>query len=237
VRLSTDEERADIRNNIVYVTASGSRLGIVESAGRAVLRHNWLKTGWQKSHSNPNAAVIDSGGTIVEDLPGFSDFTTRDFSLLQSSRCVSGGTLLPEACYQNLVLKEYVKHQRSQERRQDAVPDIGAFEYAITALKNKPGMSHIGLKKALASPNPFLCKTTITFHPIGKSQTYTLRILDNAGRQVYAKNIRNSSSGTVQVLWDGRDINGKKLPAGSYVYFVSNKINNMVFKGRVVKVR
>ena len=192
VRLSTNDEKADIRNNIIYVTAPGPRLGIVDSDGTAILRHNWLKTGWQKSHSNPSAVVIDSGGTVVEDLPGFTDFVTQDFSLLQTSHCISGGTLLPEPCYQNLVEKEYVKHQKSRERRPDAIPDIGAFEYAITALKYKEYVSKTYPHKVWASPNPFYGSTCISFSPLKGVEEYELKIYGNCGRLIYSRTIKTA---------------------------------------------
>ncbi len=236
VRLSTNDEKADIRNNIIYVTEAGSSLGIVDSDGTADLRHNWLKTGWKNSHSGNNADVNDSGGNIIGELPGFTNFTTQDFSLLHTSNCISGGTLLPEQCYQNLVLKEYVKHQKNQNRRQDAVPDIGAFEYAITAINHKMNSLHQGVNKAWASPNPFKLQTNICFSSYNGNDVYKLRIYNNSGRLIYWEEIDNNSLSRQYIVWNGRDNSGKLIPDGSYIYYICNSSDNNVLKGRVVKV-
>ncbi|MGE3180342.1 MAG: polysaccharide-degrading enzyme, partial [Phycisphaerae bacterium] len=46
MRLSTDEEHCDARNNIVFVTDNGNQLSMLDDAGTLSLRNNWLKPGW-----------------------------------------------------------------------------------------------------------------------------------------------------------------------------------------------
>lgn len=237
VRLSTNDEKADIRNNIVYVTEPGSRLGIVASDGTADLRHNWFKTGWRKSHSNNNADVNDSGGNVIDELPGFQNFSGQDFSLRDTSRCVSGGTLLASQCLSaHMTLKEYVKHLKSQDRRQDAVPDIGAFEFAITAIKYKKNQLGSVGNRVLASPNPFSRQTSISISSLNANWGYELKIFNNSGRLVYRKNIEKSSSDRQIVSWDGKDSTGRPLPGGSYIYYIYNGIENNVLHGMIVKL-
>jgi hypothetical protein len=130
LRLSSNGESAEVRNNIIFVTASGAGLGIVDSDGAAELRNNWFKTGWRVSHSNAPANVKDMEGNRTGASPGFVEFASEDFALAEGSECINGGNLLATACQNDYrVLFEYVKHQSSRERRQDAVPDIGAYEY------------------------------------------------------------------------------------------------------------
>ena len=52
MRLSTNDEHADIRNNILFTTADGSRLAMVDESGVADLRTNWIMDGWVTSHSS-----------------------------------------------------------------------------------------------------------------------------------------------------------------------------------------
>jgi len=62
LRLSSSGEKADIRNNIFYGTASGNRQAILADKGTADLRNNWLKQGWRNSHSPGPAQVTELGG-------------------------------------------------------------------------------------------------------------------------------------------------------------------------------
>src|SRR5262245_27802718 len=57
LRLSSTGESADVRNNILYVTAAGSRLALLESGGLLDASNNWLKTGWVASHGGATGVV------------------------------------------------------------------------------------------------------------------------------------------------------------------------------------
>jgi hypothetical protein len=163
LRLSSPGESADVRNNIVYVTESGSRLGIVESDGAVEMRNNWLKTGWRISDSNGQADVRDIEGNRTGDIPGFMGFDSQDFGLAEGSECRSGGTLLAEACQgDHQVLYEYVRHCGGRPRPQDAVPDIGAYEYGA-------GMT---ARAGLVPGLPTDCPKRMLFNPIASNRPW-----------------------------------------------------------------
>ena len=61
LRLSTDDESCDARNNIIYTFASGGHLAMLDNAGTISLRNNWLKTGWVNSHSPGTETVYELG--------------------------------------------------------------------------------------------------------------------------------------------------------------------------------
>ena len=42
MRLSTNDEHADVRNNVIYTTAAGWHLALMNTAGVMELEHNWL---------------------------------------------------------------------------------------------------------------------------------------------------------------------------------------------------
>jgi hypothetical protein len=131
LRLSSPDETADVRNNIIFVSAAGSHLGIVDDEGTAVLRNNWLKSGWRVSHSNASALVTEPGKISSSDNPCFADANGLNFSLLAGSPCINAGVALADACLKdNQVHYEYVKHQNGKLRIQNEGIDIGAFEYA-----------------------------------------------------------------------------------------------------------
>jgi len=126
LRLSSNEETCDGRNNIFYVTAPGSRLALLDSSGILYLRNNWLKTGWQESHSGLTGVIYNEGGMVTGENPGYVDATAQDYRLNSSSACVDAATsLLPEA---NDLSRQYVKHRASEPRPSSGALDIGAFE-------------------------------------------------------------------------------------------------------------
>jgi hypothetical protein len=126
LRLSTNDETCDCRNNIVYTTAAGSRLALLNEAGVVGLKNNWLKSGWVDSHSGLTGTIYNDGGNITGDSPGFVDGALQEYHLSSRSPCVNAGTSLHGDAYP--VLYQYVKHRRSEARPSDGTLDIGAFE-------------------------------------------------------------------------------------------------------------
>jgi hypothetical protein len=128
LRLSTDDEHADVRNNVLYVVASGSHLALLDADGTLDLSHNWLKPGWVESHSG--AASVDDDGTNPEgDTPGFVDAPGQDFRPLDVSDAVDAGAELhPDVLPAHAVVAQYHEHQTLDPRPTDGFPDLGAFE-------------------------------------------------------------------------------------------------------------
>ena len=131
LRLSTNDERCDCRNNIIYVTSDGSRLALLSSSGVLDLTSNWVKHGWRGSHGTLTGQINDIGGMIEGDHPAFVDAGTSNFDLSAQSVCINkGSSLHPAALPLHDVVRHYVKHQSNEERPSDAALDIGAFETA-----------------------------------------------------------------------------------------------------------
>lgn len=130
LRLSTNDETADFFNNIVYVTAEGSRLALMAESGTLKLSHNWVKSGFRLSHSAFAGSLVDDGTSISGDAPGFIDFAAGDYHLLNSSVARDvGRSPDPAVLPGNLPIYQYVPHLLAEERGDDGNIDIGAFEY------------------------------------------------------------------------------------------------------------
>jgi hypothetical protein len=139
LRLSTDDETADVRNNVLYVAASGDRLGIVDETGTALLSHNWIKPDWTPSHSGLPADVVDDNTGYETADPGFSDVPNSDFHPMADAVIVNaGGALHPDALP---VTRQYALHQDSEVRPGDGAPDLGAFEYCAVPCPEPAGMA------------------------------------------------------------------------------------------------
>ncbi|MBI3651216.1 MAG: putative Ig domain-containing protein [Acidobacteria bacterium] len=129
LRLSSNEESCDFRNNIVYVTAAGNTLSLVDDTGVLNLTHNWFKPGFVNSFSAMTGTINNDGTSVLGSSPGFVDEAGQNFTLAAASSCVNAGTLLhPYAAASNNLLRQYVKHQGGQDRPTSGALDIGAFE-------------------------------------------------------------------------------------------------------------
>ncbi|MBT8202439.1 MAG: right-handed parallel beta-helix repeat-containing protein [Acidimicrobiia bacterium] len=123
LRLSTDDESADVRNNIVRATAGSGRLAISNEAGTAALRTNWLQAGWVPSHGSLTGTVSASG-TITGTDPGFA----AGYRLSPASpSAVAGGPLAPAASTQP-VEHQYVVHAGAAWRSNLGLAALGAFD-------------------------------------------------------------------------------------------------------------
>jgi hypothetical protein len=129
LRLSTNDERADVRNNIVYVTAAGNTLAMLDGAGILDLSHNWFKPGWVSTFGTLTGTINDDGSSVQGSSPGFVNEAGQDYRLATGSANLDAGTALAPGVPVGLdVVRQYVKHQGSEARPVDAPIDIGAFE-------------------------------------------------------------------------------------------------------------
>ena len=135
MRLSTNEEQCDARNNIFFNTAAGTSLALLAESGTLTVANNWAKTGWRNSHEGIFDGSVTGGATMVTgSTPGFADAATQDYRLLSTSPAINAGTALHADVFTgNNLLRHYVRHQSSETRPVNSAIDIGAFEYAAAA--------------------------------------------------------------------------------------------------------
>ncbi len=213
LRLSTDGESCDARNNIIYTTASGSSLAMLNSAGEISLRNNWLKAGWVNSHSQGTETVNDLGNEEGEE-PGFSEFNTQDFQLDGDSPCINGGTSLPaEVLPEHLPQMHYIRHCLAESRPSDATLDIGAYEYSeVTQIEpSYPTDNHL----LSCYPNPFKTNTTISYDLPNPTQV-TFAMYDSQGKQVSQMRMGSVPAGPHTLSWNARNDADETLSAGLY---------------------
>jgi hypothetical protein len=132
-RLSTNDERADFRNNIVYGTAPGATQSLLDDTGILDMSRNWLKPGFVSTFNGTLGGVInDDRTTVTGASPGFVNEAAKDFRLAAGSGAVDKGTILHAAVLPSHdLLREYVVHRSSRARRFDGSIDIGAFERTV----------------------------------------------------------------------------------------------------------
>ena len=125
-RLSTNDEQADVRNNIFYAIHSGPNLQLLDATGVLSLSHNWFKPGYITTLGGLEGVVDDDGTSVLGSSPGFVDETAQDYRPAQASDAVDAGAALPAGALP--VQSEYVPHLGEQVRPDDGVADLGAFE-------------------------------------------------------------------------------------------------------------
>ncbi len=126
-RLSTNDERADARNNVFYPAVhGGTSLSLLDATGVLDLSHNWFKAGYVTAFGGLQGVVNDDGTSVIGTAPGFIGEGSQDYGLTMTSDAVNAGTTLHGSAQP--VLYEYVKHQGAQVRPNDGVVDLGAFE-------------------------------------------------------------------------------------------------------------
>ncbi len=131
LRLSTNDEICDARNNVVFTTAGAGNLEMIDDTGTLRLAGNWLRTGWVDSfNAGHTGTVVDAGGNLTGTAPGFLDLAAQDFHLEEGSPCRDSGTTLAPAAAARPPLLEYLRHQRIWTRSAaDTMADIGAHEF------------------------------------------------------------------------------------------------------------
>ena len=133
LRLSTNSERADARNNAIWMQAAdGTTLSLLDTDGVLDWSHNWTEPGWRISFGTFVGTVNDDGTTVTGATPGFCNAAAEDYGLLSGAALRDAGTdLAPSIDPGAAPLYQYVRHQETEARPVDATYDIGAFEYAL----------------------------------------------------------------------------------------------------------
>lgn len=112
------------------MSAGGTRLALLNSAGVLDLTHNWFKPGYRGSHGTVTGTINDAGTSITGSSPGFVNEASQDFALEFDSGAVNAGTAQhPDTLPGNPLDLEYAKHRRFRDRMSINVIDVGAFEY------------------------------------------------------------------------------------------------------------
>ena len=125
--ISTNDEKVECFNNLIYTTESGIHLAIMDAKGTVSLHNNWLPTGW-KSVYGTLLGILNASQNLEGDVPGFNDFANQIFFLNASSVCVNAGALLPSELVPEFAVNyQYVKHTDFKTLPDNGTLNIGAF--------------------------------------------------------------------------------------------------------------
>jgi len=151
LRLSTNDESADVVDNVIWMQAGGDQLELLAEFGDLLLSHNWIEPGFVDAFGGLGGTITDDGTNEEELDPLFADAAAQDFRLLPGSGAIDAAGPLPGVPPAHAVVAQYVEHQRTEPRvTSGAAPDLGAFETCVAAPCPEPG-AVLGLVAALGS--------------------------------------------------------------------------------------
>jgi hypothetical protein len=175
-RLSTNQETCDFRNNIIYVTAAGNTVSLVDADGVLNMTHNWFKPGFVSTFGTLTGTINNDGTSVTGSSPGFVNEAGQDYQLASSSSCINAGAVLHSVVLatSNEVVRQYLKHQASESRPANGLLDIGAYE------------------RASATPAP-LVLTTTSLPSATQGVSYSASLAASGGTQPYNWSISSGS--------------------------------------------
>ena len=111
---------------------------------------------------------------------------------------------------------------------------IGVYEFNYSyGVDDEPELEN---EPIICSPNPFSTSTTIHFNLTTESTENTeIKIYNVKGQLIKTiTSFPNPSLGMIEAVWDGRDVTGKEVSTGVYLYKISNKDD---YVGKLVKLQ
>ncbi len=85
-RLSSEDGRAELSNNIFFAADTRGRLALSHGRGTFLLNRNWLSRGWVKTSRTLFWGNLSESDTIEERVPDFVDWRDRDFRIVAARR-------------------------------------------------------------------------------------------------------------------------------------------------------
>jgi hypothetical protein len=129
VRLSTNAQAADLRNNVVYASAGGSHLALSAGSGALYADTNWLSLGWVNTHEGTHEGTVTTSTTLVGAAPGFQDAAAEDYTPGPSANpLVNAAGPLAAAAGAHPVTRQLTPKRGTEPRPTSGPPDLGALE-------------------------------------------------------------------------------------------------------------
>jgi len=139
LRLSHQNQTAHVLNNVVLVAAAGGNtLSLTDEAG--TLRHggNWYKPGYVSTFGSLTGSVVDTGGNLTGNDPGFVSLAAQDFHPGPGAPLRGQSVALPAEAHALPVDWQYLKHTQGEQRAQASPAHIGAYGEALAPGEESP---------------------------------------------------------------------------------------------------
>ena len=132
-RLATNDEQADVRNNIFFNAGGPNTLELASTAGTYAFKNNWVRENYVASFDAGFVGTITHEQTITGNEPGFSNRLGQDYRPAVGAPVENNATsLAAELSAEFAPSFEYRPHSQSSERNDPEPRDIGALQVRPT---------------------------------------------------------------------------------------------------------
>lgn len=183
----------------------------------AEISYSDIKGGESGINTNNNGTYTWGDGNINQD-PMFVDSLNDNYQLQGGSPCIDAGT--PDTTGLNLPPTDLAGNPRIVG---DTI-DMGAYELQGNGAVDPQDEFYKNLYLFQNKPNPFSTSTTITFISADyeRLKDYELSIYNAKGQLVRTYNGKRDNFWVkTDIVWDGKDEDGKKVSPGVYFYKLS----------------
>ena len=189
-------------NTIVWGNQAGSHDQIWDESGHLTVHNSDIQGGWN-----------GAGENNIQVDPLFKDDSLK---LGENSPCIDKGIATIDINGTSLPCPAtcYYKNPRPWSLHGEQLPDIGAAEFYVTRVVDKP----IAPKEFVLLqnyPNPFNPTTTISYES-PKETDVTLIIHDLLGRHICSLVNESQPAGQHRCIWNSTNDFGEPAPAGLY---------------------
>jgi hypothetical protein len=183
------------------------------------ISHCNIQGGQNAIYNQNNVNIINwLDGNIDED-PLFDSLGTHPFALLEGSPCIDTGT--PDTTGLFLPPWDLLHNERIWDGDGNgvAIIDMGCYEYGAPPVVGieYPIIEIIDEINLSNYPNPFNPETKIVFN-LPEEGNVKLDIYNIKGQKVKILLDCYMSPGRSEMIWNGKDDNGKRVSSGVYFY-------------------
>ncbi len=145
-RLGTNDESADVRNNVFFNAGGPNTLELATTAGQYSFSNNWLRADYVTSFDSGFIGTVNHAATITGTDPGFTDRLQQNYRPVDSSPLIDQATTLDSSVVDSYPMtQEYEMHLRAIAR-DEMNRDIGALSLKIAVpVEDIPALSFIAI--------------------------------------------------------------------------------------------
>ncbi len=187
---------------------------------------NTISISYSDIQGGEDGIVTNNNGTVywlegnIDENPLFEN----NYHLSSGSPCIDAGT--PDTTGLHLPPWDLDGNVRIWDGNGDslAIVDMGCYEFGAPFYGvDDPPDNQMGFQLYPNYPNPFSNSTNISFNIPGTSKTFQIKIYNIKGQIVKTIDSNNTGQISNEVVWDGKDDQGKALSNGIYLYQLTGK--------------